>query len=67
MQLTHGGSTANVVNHDHFIISLDTTDIPLKSASTSQSAIIPQSVVARPTVDGIERLMNMDLVKQYEI
>lgn len=61
---THGGYTyANVVNRNTFIIDLDTTDIPLSQWRVPNLPSFRKVLLPGPTVDGIERLMNMDLVK----
>jgi hypothetical protein len=62
--MTHGGHTyANVVNRNTYIIDLDTTDIPLDQWRTPKLKSFEKVLLPNPTVDGIERLMNMDLVK----
>lgn len=61
---THGGYTyANVVNRNTFIIDLDTTDVPLSQWRVPNLPSFRKVLLPGPTVDGIERLMNTDLVK----
>lgn len=62
--ITHNGYTyADVVNRNTFIIELDTTDIPLSQWRVPNLKSFEKIMVPNPTADGIERLMNMDLVK----
>lgn len=61
---TYNGITyPNVVNRNTFIVSLDTTDVPLHEWRVPKLKTFEKVLVPGPTVDGIERLMNMDLVK----
>ncbi|MFT3825251.1 MAG: hypothetical protein QM731_15115 [Chitinophagaceae bacterium] len=61
---THAGYTyANVVNRNTFIIDLDTTEIPMSQWRVPNLKSFRKVLLPGPTVDGIERLMNMDLVK----
>jgi len=64
--MTHNGHTyANVVNRNTYMISLneDTTDIPLSQWRIPKLKSFQKIMLPNPTVDGIERLMDMDLVK----
>jgi hypothetical protein len=64
--MTHEGhSYANVVNRNTYMISLnnDSSDIPLSQWRTPKLKSFEKILLPNPTVDGIERLMNMDLVK----
>lgn len=54
---------ANEVNRNTFMINLDTTDIPLYNWRTVNLPTFKKILVPAPTADGIERLMNLDLVK----
>lgn len=54
---------ANEVNRNTFMINLDTTDIPLYNWRTVNLPTFKKMLVPAPTADGIERLMNLDLVK----
>ncbi len=61
---TYNGLTySNAVNRNTYIISLDTTDVPLSQWRVPKLRSFEKILVPGPTVDGIERLMNMDLVK----
>jgi len=62
--ITHNGYTyANEVNRNTYIIELDTTDIPLNQWRVPNLRSFEKIMVPNTTADGIERLMNMDLVK----
>lgn len=62
--ITHNGYTyANVVNRNTYMIELDTTDIPLHQWRVPNLKSFERIMVPNATADGIERLMNMDLVK----
>jgi hypothetical protein len=62
--MTHEGHTyANVVNRNTYIIQLENKDIPLDQWRTPNLKSFQKILLPNPTVDGIERLMNMDLVK----
>lgn len=61
---TYNGITyANVVNRNTYIVSLDTTDVPLSEWRVPKLKSFEKILVPGPTVDGIERLMAMPLVK----
>lgn len=61
---THAGYTyADVVNRNTYMIELDTTAIPLHQWRTPALRSFHKVLLPGPTVDGIERLMNLDLVK----
>ena len=61
---TYNGITyANVVNRNTYIVSLDTTDVPLNEWRIPKLKSFEKILVPGPTVDGIERLMAMPLVK----
>jgi hypothetical protein len=53
----------NVVNKNTYILSLDTTDVPLSQWRVPNLKAFEKILVPGPTVDGIERLMAMPLVK----
>lgn len=53
----------NVVNKNTYILSLDTTDVPLSQWRVPKLKAFEKILVPGPTVDGIERLMAMPLVK----
>lgn len=53
----------NVVNKNTYILSLDTTDVPLSQWRVPNLKSFEKVLVPGPTVDGIERLMAMPLVK----
>lgn len=62
--MTHEGHTyANVVNRNTYMIGMDTTDISLNQWRVPNLTSFEKIMVPNPTADGIERLMNMDLVK----
>ncbi|MDF2187618.1 hypothetical protein [Paraflavitalea sp. CAU 1676] len=62
--MTHEGLVyANVVNRNTFMIHQDSTDIPLDQWRVPKLKSFERIMMPNPTVDGIERLMNMDLVK----
>ncbi|NML20735.1 hypothetical protein HHL16_07610 [Pseudoflavitalea sp. G-6-1-2] len=61
---TYNGITyANTVNRNTYIVSLDTTDVPLSEWRIPKLKSFEKILVPGPTVDGIERLMAMPLVK----
>jgi hypothetical protein len=61
---THAGYTyADVVNRNTYMIELDTTAIPLNEWRLSSLPSLKKVLLPGPTVDGLERLMNSDLVK----
>ncbi|WEK37711.1 MAG: hypothetical protein P0Y53_09375 [Candidatus Pseudobacter hemicellulosilyticus] len=61
---TYNGLTySDVVNRNTYIISMDTTDVPLSEWRVPNLRSFEKILVPGPTVDGMERLMNMDLVK----
>jgi len=55
---------ATEVNKHTYMINLDTTDIPLSQWRTVNLRSFEKILLPGPTADGIDRLMNMDLVKQ---
>lgn len=59
----NGYKYADVVNKNTYMIDLDTTDIPLNEWRVPNLKSFAKIMVPNPTADGIERLMNMDLVK----
>lgn len=62
---THDGYTyADVVNRNTYMIELDTTAIPLDKWRLSALPTLRKVLLPGPTVDGIDRLMNSDLVKK---
>lgn len=61
---THAGYTyADVVNRNTYMIELDTTAIPLHEWRLSSLPSLRKVLLPGPTVDGLERLMNSDVVK----
>lgn len=61
---THNGySYPNVVNKNTYMIELDTTDIPLSQWRVPELKSFRKILLPGSTVDGIERLMKMDLVR----
>jgi hypothetical protein len=62
---THDGYTyADVVNRNTYMIELDTTAIPLDRWRLSSLPTLRKVLLPGPTVDGIDRLMNSDLIKK---
>ena len=53
----------NVVNRNTYLIELDTTSIPLDKWRLTNLPTLHKILVPGPTADGIERLMQSDLVK----
>jgi len=63
--MTYGGyQYANEVNRHTYLIDLDTTDIPLSQWRVPNLSAFQKILLPNPTVDGIERLMNLDIVKE---
>ncbi len=61
---THAGYTyADVVNRNTYMIEIDTTAIPLHEWRSSSLPTLHKVLLPGPTVDGIERLMSSDLVR----
>lgn len=61
---THAGySYADVVNRNTYMIELDTTAVPLNEWRLSSLPTLRKVLLPGPTVDGIDRLMNLPLVK----
>lgn len=61
---TYEGYTyADVVNRNTYMIELDTTAVPLHEWRLSSLPTLRKVLLPGPTVDGIERLMNSDIVK----
>lgn len=58
-----GYKYATEVNRNTYMINLDTTDIPLSNWRTVNLPSFKKILMPAPTADGVERLMNMDLVK----
>ncbi len=54
---------ATVVDKNTFMIELDTTDIPLSEWRVPNLKSFEKILLPNPTVDGIERFMSMDIVK----
>ncbi|HYF33151.1 MAG TPA: hypothetical protein VD993_18630 [Chitinophagaceae bacterium] len=54
---------ATEVNRNTYMIDMDTTDIPLHQWRTVNLRSFNKMLLPGPTADGIERLMNMDLIK----
>ncbi|MBC7849303.1 MAG: hypothetical protein H7Y31_06190 [Chitinophagaceae bacterium] len=60
----HGGyNYANVVNKNTYMIELDTTAIPMNQWRTPNLNSFRKISMPGPTVDGIERLLKLDLLK----
>ena len=63
--MSYGGYRyATEVNRHTYMINLDTTDIPLSEWRVPGLKSFEKILLPNPTVDGIERLMNLDVVKQ---
>lgn len=61
---THGGYTyADVVNRNTYMIEIDTTAVPLNEWRLSSLPTLRKVLLPGPTVDGLDRLMNSELVK----
>ena len=61
---THAGYTyADVVNHNTYMIELDTTAIPLTNWRLSALPTLKKVLLPGPTVDGLDRLMKSEIVK----
>lgn len=61
---THAGYTyADVVNRNTYMIEIDTTAVPLHEWRLSSLPTLHKILLPGPTVDGLDRLMNSDLVK----
>ena len=54
---------ATEVNRNTYMINMDTTDIPLHQWRSVNLKSFEKMLVPGPTADGIERLMNLDLIK----
>ena len=59
----NGYEYADVVNKNTYMIELDTTAIPLHQWRSPSLRSFHKILMPGPTVDGIERLMKMDLIK----
>jgi hypothetical protein len=55
---------AQEVNRHTYMIDLDTTDIPISQWRVPNLKSFQKIMMPNPTVDGIERLMNLDLVRE---
>jgi len=53
----------NIVNRHTYKIDLDTTDIPMSQWKFSPFKSLHKIYLPQPTIEGMERLLNMDLVK----
>lgn len=61
---TYEGYTyADVVNRNTYMIELDTTAVPMNNWRLSSLPTLRKVLLPGPTVDGIDRLMNSQLVK----
>lgn len=61
---THAGYTyADVVDRNTYMIELDTTAVPLNRWRRSSLPTLRKVLLPGPTVDGLERLMKSDVVK----
>ena len=58
-----GETPENIVNRSTYKIDTDTADIPLSKWRFSKLKTLHKIYLPGPTVDGIDRLMNMDLLK----
>lgn len=56
-------STENIVNRNTYMINPDTTEIPLSEWTFSGLKSFEKIYMPGPTVEGINRLLNMDMVK----
>jgi len=60
-------NTDGIVNKKtYLILKPDTTDVPMDQWRTPKLASFKKMLLPGPTVDGIERIMNMDLVKNKQ-
>ncbi len=59
-----GYDYATTVDRNTYMIAMDTTDIPMSDWREPRLKSFRKMLLPGSTVDGIERLMNMDLVKQ---
>jgi len=57
----------NVVNRNTYILSLDTTDVPLSQWRVPNLKTFEKILVPGPTVDGIERLMANPVIKKQDL
>jgi hypothetical protein len=55
----------NIVNRSTYMIFRDTTEIPMDQWTTTGLHAFNRIKLPQPTVDGIHRLLNLDLVKQH--
>lgn len=62
-QAHDGYNYATVVDRNTFMIELDTTEIQLNEWRVPNLKSFERIMLPNPTVDGIERLMEMDLIK----
>jgi hypothetical protein len=53
----------NIVNKRTYMLNIDTTDIPASQWTFTGLKSFDNIYMPKPTVDGLHRLMNMDLVK----
>lgn len=61
---THEGyAYADVVNKNTYMIELDTTAVPMDRWRLSSLPTLRKVLLPGPTVDGLERLMNSEIVK----
>jgi hypothetical protein len=65
-QATVSPTGENIVNMKTFMIVKDTTDIPMSEWKFTGLKAFDKIYMPGPTVDGIHRLMSMDLVKQHK-
>jgi len=56
----------NVVNRKTYMIDLDTSDIPMNKWVKSSLPVFHNILMPEPTVDGINRLMDMSLIKEHK-
>lgn len=60
----NGRQYANEVNRNTYMIAMDTTDIPVSQWRVPNLRSFKKVLLPNPTVDGIERLMQLDIIKQ---
>jgi hypothetical protein len=65
-QETISSTGENVVNRKTYMISPDTSEVPMNKWVQSDLPVFHKILMPQPTVDGINRLMRMNLVKEHK-
>ncbi|HKP32348.1 MAG TPA: hypothetical protein VJT83_06460, partial [Chitinophagaceae bacterium] len=60
----NGHQYANVVNRNTYMIAMDTMDIPVSQWRVPNLRSFKKVMLPNPTVDGIERLMQLPIIKE---